>query len=94
MPKNEVDTTNICKCAMQAKVPFGGRPDRSYVITGGVGGFGLALADWLVVMGAKHLVLTSKRGLRTGSQALHLQDMFDKGCNVSPTCPTFAHLRT
>lgn len=53
------------------------------MITGGVGGFGLALADWLVDQGARHLVLTSKRGVRTGSQHLHLQDIFDKGANVS-----------
>ena len=59
------------------------RPDRSYVITGGVGGFGLALADWLVDQGARHLVLTSKRGVRNGSQHLHLQDIFDKGATVS-----------
>ena len=44
----------------------------------------MALADWLVDQGARHLVLTSKRGVRNGSQHLHLQDIFDKGANVSP----------
>ena len=43
----------------------------------------MALADWLVDQGARHLVLTSKRGVRNGSQHLHLQDIFDKGANVS-----------
>ena len=59
------------------------RPDRSYVVTGGVGGFGLALADWLVDQGARHLVLTSKRGVRNGIQHSHLRDIFDKGAYVS-----------
>ncbi len=34
----------------------------SYLITGGLGGFGLAVAGWLVDHGARHLVLTSRSG--------------------------------
>ena len=60
------------------------RPDRSYIITGGVGGFGLALAEYLAVKGAKHLVLTSKRGLRHGGQAAPLRKLFAKGVQVAP----------
>ena len=60
------------------------RPDRSYIITGGVGGFGLALAEYLAVKGAKHLVLTSKRGLRHGGQAAPLRKLFAKGVEVAP----------
>jgi acyl transferase domain-containing protein/NADPH:quinone reductase-like Zn-dependent oxidoreductase/SAM-dependent methyltransferase/acyl carrier protein len=33
----------------------------SYLITGGLGGFGLAVAEWLVKRGVKHLVLMSRR---------------------------------
>ena len=40
---------------------FWARKDRSYVITGGLGGFGLALAVWLARRGAGHIVLSSKR---------------------------------
>ncbi|CAG2054468.1 unnamed protein product [Timema podura] len=43
-------------------------PDKSYIITGGLGGFGLELADWLVIRGARKLVLTSRKGLKTGYQ--------------------------
>lgn len=39
------------------------RPDASYLITGGLGGLGLRLADWLVTQGARHLVLTGRTGL-------------------------------
>ncbi|XP_011684747.1 PREDICTED: fatty acid synthase-like [Wasmannia auropunctata] len=41
---------------------------KCYVILGGLGGFGLELADWLTLRGAKHLVLTSRTGIRTGYQ--------------------------
>ena len=34
----------------------------SYLITGGLGALGLQVADWLVQKGAKHLVLTGRRG--------------------------------
>ncbi len=37
-------------------------PDGTYLVTGGLGGIGLHLADWLVDRGARHLVLTSRRG--------------------------------
>ena len=50
-----------------AKAVFTARRDRSYVITGGLGGFGLALAAWLAARGAGHLVLTSKRCARRRS---------------------------
>lgn len=41
---------------------------KSYIITGGLGGFGLELARWLVLRGAQKLVLTSRSGIRTGKQ--------------------------
>ncbi|KAK9746676.1 KR domain [Popillia japonica] len=44
------------------------KPDSSYLICGGLGGFGLELADLLVVRGAKKLILTSRSGLRNGYQ--------------------------
>ncbi|KAJ8982149.1 hypothetical protein NQ317_011295, partial [Molorchus minor] len=45
-------------------------PEKTYVILGGLGGFGLELADWLVLRGAKKLVLTSRKGISTGYQNL------------------------
>lgn len=41
-------------------------PSRSYIITGGLGGFGLELAQWLTERGARKLVLTSRSGIRNG----------------------------
>lgn len=41
---------------------------KSYIIAGGLGGFGLELARWLVLRGAQKLVLTSRSGIRTGKR--------------------------
>lgn len=51
-------------------------PDATYLITGGLGGVGLLVAEWLVSLGAKHLVLVSRHGIKddeTGSRVQKLQ---------------------
>jgi amino acid adenylation domain-containing protein len=40
------------------------RPDATYLITGGLGGFGLAVATWMANQGARHLVLMSRSRVR------------------------------
>ena len=62
---------------------LGCREDRSYIITGGLGGFGLALAVWLANAGAKNLVMTSKRGMRTGGQRKVIEMLRSRGVKVS-----------
>lgn len=37
-------------------------PDSTYLISGGLGGFGLATARWMIEHGARHLVLVGRRG--------------------------------
>ncbi|HRI68142.1 MAG TPA: SDR family NAD(P)-dependent oxidoreductase, partial [Polyangium sp.] len=39
--------------------------ESSYLVTGGLGGIGLHVAHWLVEQGARHLVLTGRRGMAT-----------------------------
>ncbi|QFU01713.1 Erythronolide synthase, modules 3 and 4 [Halomonas sp. THAF5a] len=39
------------------------RDDASYLVTGGLGGFGLRTAEWLADRGARHLILIGRRGL-------------------------------
>lgn len=53
-----------------------------YVITGGLGGLGLELAGWLISRGAKKLVLTSRRGITTGYQALCMRRWLNSGVSV------------
>nr|KAG5704186.1 hypothetical protein BaRGS_009716 [Batillaria attramentaria] len=48
-------------------------PSKTYIITGGTGGFGLELAQWLVDRGARKLLLTSRSGVKTGYQARKLR---------------------
>ena len=42
-------------------------PHKSYIITGGLGGFGLQLAQWLIDRGARTLILTSRSGVKSGA---------------------------
>jgi acyl transferase domain-containing protein len=44
-----------------AETPLSFREDRTYLITGGLGGLGLLVARWMVSKGAKHLVLVGRR---------------------------------
>lgn len=43
-----------------AAAPLQLRPDRAYLLTGGLGGLGRPLAQWLVEQGARHLVLVGR----------------------------------
>jgi acyl transferase domain-containing protein/acyl carrier protein len=52
-------------------------PDRTYLITGGLGALGLKVAEWLVGQGARQLVLTGRRKLTAENEAAiaHLEKM-------------------
>ena len=43
-------------------------PNKVYIITGGLGGFGIELVHWMAYMGAKKFVLTSRSGLKADYQ--------------------------
>ncbi|XP_075072878.1 fatty acid synthase [Mixophyes fleayi] len=57
-------------------------PTKSYIITGGLGGFGLELAQWLIERGAQNLILTSRSGIRNGYQAKQVQSWKEAGITV------------
>ncbi|NWR04682.1 FAS synthase, partial [Paradoxornis webbianus] len=57
-------------------------PTKSYIITGGLGGFGLELAQWLVERGAQKIILTSRSGIRTGYQARRVEEWKALGVKV------------
>ncbi|HEV2447940.1 MAG TPA: SDR family NAD(P)-dependent oxidoreductase, partial [Candidatus Sulfopaludibacter sp.] len=46
------------------------RPDRTYLIAGGLGGIGLAVARWLVGRGATHLALIGRRAPGAPAEAI------------------------
>ena len=41
-------------------------PQHSYIICGGLGGFGMELADWMIIRGCRKIILTSSRGVIDG----------------------------
>jgi len=58
-------------------------PHKSHVIVGGLGGFGLELAHWLVEHEARYLVLTSPLGVCTGYQDRRIRQWRQAGVTVS-----------
>lgn len=57
------------------------RCDGTYLITGGFGGLGLKLAEWLVARGASNLVLMGRRGATAKARPL-LDDLIKCGARV------------
>ncbi len=58
------------------------RADATYLITGGHGGLGLAVAGWLAEKGARHIVLLSRGGATPAATEL-AEDWKPKGVTVS-----------
>lgn len=58
------------------------RADGVYLITGGLSGFGLAVAEWLVDQGARHLVLVGRRGAATPGAQIALDRLHTAGAQV------------
>ncbi|XP_067204115.1 fatty acid synthase-like [Linepithema humile] len=56
--------------------------DRTYIILGGLGGFGLELTDWLILRGAKNVLLTSETGIKNGYQRMRIELWKSYGVNV------------
>jgi acyl transferase domain-containing protein/NADPH:quinone reductase-like Zn-dependent oxidoreductase/thioesterase domain-containing protein/acyl carrier protein len=75
----DVDHVPIGFCAEDAQ-RF--RPDASYLITGGAGGFGLEVAKWMARHGARHLVLMSRTGPRDAAARCDLDELRADGVRV------------
>lgn len=50
-------------------------PSKSYILVGGLGGFGLELLYWMVMRGGKKFVLSSRGGLKNSYQKLYFKRM-------------------
>lgn len=48
-------------------------PSLVYVVPGGLGGFGLELADWMIIRGARKIMLSSSRGLTKTYQSYRIK---------------------
>ncbi|MDD5274053.1 MAG: SDR family NAD(P)-dependent oxidoreductase, partial [Methylovulum sp.] len=56
--------------------------DKCYFVTGGLGGFGLRSAQWLIAKGAKHLILISRSGPASPEAQTVLAEFAAQGVNV------------
>jgi acyl transferase domain-containing protein/NADPH:quinone reductase-like Zn-dependent oxidoreductase/SAM-dependent methyltransferase/acyl carrier protein len=56
--------------------------DATYLLTGGLGGFGLAVAKWLVAQGARHLVLVGRSGAQSGESITAVAELEAAGACV------------
>lgn len=63
--------------------PFEVKADGSYLITGGLGGFGRVLAEWLVECGARHLVLSSRSGASTPEAVAFVEKLQKDGITTT-----------
>jgi acyl transferase domain-containing protein/acyl carrier protein len=58
------------------------RGDATYLITGGLGGLGLALAQFMVTEGARHLALVGRSGVSTPAQEAAIEAMRAAGAEL------------
>lgn len=58
------------------------RPDVSYLLVGGLGGIGRAIALWMADKGAKNLIILSRSGLANSSAQSLIQKLSEKGVHV------------
>ncbi len=57
------------------------RPDRSYLLTGGLGGLGLTTAEWMIERGAQRLVLVGRSEPSPAARA-RIRSFEDRGATV------------
>jgi len=58
-------------------------PSKTFVIVGGLGGFGMELASWLVHRGVRKIVLVSRSPVKNGYQALAIRRWTAQGVQVT-----------
>lgn len=57
-------------------------PNKSYIILGGLGGFGIELVNWLVIRNVKYLVLVSRTGVKNGYQRMKIKQWKSYGVKI------------
>ncbi|MCD5310509.1 type I polyketide synthase [Kineosporia babensis] len=78
-----LDLSTPAPAALPAVPTPGIRPDATYLITGGFGAFGLAIARWLAGQGARSLVLVGRGGATSAAARSTLAYLEDEGVNVA-----------
>jgi acyl transferase domain-containing protein/NADPH:quinone reductase-like Zn-dependent oxidoreductase/NAD(P)-dependent dehydrogenase (short-subunit alcohol dehydrogenase family)/acyl carrier protein len=60
-------------------------PAATYLVTGGLSGFGLKTAEWLAAKGARHLVLISRSGPKSAEALTSIAQLQEQGVQVHAT---------
>ncbi|CAH2098693.1 unnamed protein product [Euphydryas editha] len=79
---DNITSTKLPTLDIQAVPRYTCHPDLVYVVVGGLGGFGLELADWLIMREARKLLLTSRKGVSNGYQSSRLRAWAGYGADV------------
>ena len=74
------DIPRVCENRTASAYSF--RADGTYLVTGGLGGFGLATAQWLAGRGARHLVLMGRSGASSLEVQNRVTELQASGVNV------------
>ena len=75
-------TRNAVSRSKRSVRSFEAAPDRTHLVTGGLGGFGLAAAEWLVERGARHLALVGRSGASSRSAREAVEAIRRRGVQV------------
>jgi phthiocerol/phenolphthiocerol synthesis type-I polyketide synthase C len=76
------------------KRAFSVNPNGTHLITGGLGGFGLAAAHWLIERGARHLVLVGRSGAASEEAREEVARMRSLGAEVLVEALDIADLKS
>lgn len=68
------------------------RGDRSYLLVGGLGGLGRAVATWMVERGARHLIFMSRSAGDQSTTAPFQEELEAQGCQVQFVAGSVANL--
>jgi NADPH:quinone reductase-like Zn-dependent oxidoreductase len=83
----QYDAGDIVPVIQQSRGATTFASDATYVVSGGLGGLGLEIVQWMVSQGAKHLCIISRRGLVDESAKTVVADLQSQGVEiVTPAC--------
>jgi NADPH:quinone reductase-like Zn-dependent oxidoreductase len=71
---------------------FGFRPDVSYLLVGGLGGLGQAVATWMAERGAKHLIFLSRSAGVSDAHQEFLNELHAMGCAAQTFAGSVANI--
>ncbi|PLB54037.1 polyketide synthase [Aspergillus steynii IBT 23096] len=64
----------------------------SYLLVGGLGGLGRAVALWMVEKGARHLIFLSRSDTSSPKRQAFVQDLISQGCSVTAVTGNVANM--